>query len=358
MREQDVGTYEMLWDCRFCGTGQLLGLTHRHCPACGAAQDPQFRYYPSDDQKVAVRDHVFSGADIVCPACATPNSANAGFCIGCGSPLQGGKTAAARSDQVAGPGQGFAGESIKDAKAESRARRDAMVNSAMGRAAPKGMSKGLKIGLIIGGIAFVILAVVLTLIFWKKEVTLTVEGHAWKRSIGVEVFGAVNESAWCDQMPAKAYSVTKRKEQRSTKKIPDGEECKTRRKDNRDGTFKQVRECKTKYREEPVYDQKCRFKIDKWSEKRRAKAEGSSQDPAPSWPSVKLKKTGKCKGCEREGKRSETYTIRYEDAGTDETHECDVSLERWTSSEPGSTWTAKVGVVTSSLDCDSLVPAG
>ena len=358
MREQDVGTYEMLWDCRFCGTGQLLGLTHRHCPACGAAQDPQYRYYPSDAQKVAVADHVFHGADIVCPACATPNSANAGFCVGCGSPLQGGKAAASRADQVAGPGEGFEGESIRDAKAESRARRDAMVNTAMGRAKPKGMSKGLRLGLILGGVALLILAVVLTLVFWKKEVTLTLEGHAWSRSIGVERFEAVSESAWCDQMPAKAYAVTRTKAQRSTKKIPDGEECKMRRKDNRDGTFKEVRECTTKYREEPVYDEKCHFQIDRWVEKRRAEANGSKKEPAPSWPEVTLKKPGTCKGCEREGQRTERYTLRFVDAEHDETHECDVPLARWSSTDAGSKWTAKVGMITSSLDCDSLVPAG
>ena len=357
MGEETLGTYEMLWDCPFCGTGGLLGLTHRHCPACGAAQDPQARYYPSDEQKVAVRDHVFFGADIVCPACQTPNSARSQFCVGCGSPLQGGKAAQGRSDQVAAAGQGFVGESIKDAKAEARARQMATVEAHRGKAKPQGMSSGLKIGLIVGGVVLLVLAVVLTLVFWKKEVVLTAEGHAWSRTIGIEVFDSVSDSAWCDQMPRGAYSVSRSKEKRSTKKVPDGQECKTRRKDNRDGTFKEVKECKPKYRQEPVYADKCRFKIDKWVQRREAKAEGSSKDPAPSWPEVKLAKTGKCKGCEREGKRSESYVIRYVDPVNEETHECEVPLERWNEVEPGSKWTAKVGMVTTSLDCDSLVPA-
>jgi len=32
-------TYEMLWDCRYCGTKKLLGKTHRHCLECGGAKD-------------------------------------------------------------------------------------------------------------------------------------------------------------------------------------------------------------------------------------------------------------------------------------------------------------------------------
>jgi len=53
----------MLWDCEFCGTKKLLGKTHRFCPNCGAQQDPKARYFPSDEEKVAVKDHVYVGVD-------------------------------------------------------------------------------------------------------------------------------------------------------------------------------------------------------------------------------------------------------------------------------------------------------
>ena len=264
MREEDVGTYEMLWDCTYCGTGKLLGLTHRHCPSCGAAQDPTRRYYPSDEDKVAVHNHRFAGADLVCPGCQTPNSAASGFCTGCGMPLDGAKAAVGRSDQVAGPGQGFQGETVGAAKAEARARREAMAGSASVAVKKEGMSTGLKIGLIVGGVALVIGALLFVFVFWKKEIGLTVEGHSWERAIAVEQFKEVTESDWCDRMPRKARKLSESKAVRETKKIKDGETCKTRRKDNRDGTFKQVKECKPKFREEPVYDRKCRYKIDKW----------------------------------------------------------------------------------------------
>lgn len=93
-------TYEMLWDCRFCGTSGLLGLTHRFCPSCGAPQDPETRYFPDDDHKVAVEDHVYAGADRRCPACTTPNSAKSEFCGSRGGPLTDAAAVKAQQDQV------------------------------------------------------------------------------------------------------------------------------------------------------------------------------------------------------------------------------------------------------------------
>ncbi len=360
MRSEEIGTYEMLWDCSHCGTPKLLGIQHRHCPACGAPQDPEARYYPSEQDKVAIQDHAYQGADRLCPACNTANAAAAQFCVGCGSPMDGSvKQAVGRDEHQVADGEGFAGETAKDAKADARARRDARVQAELGQGKPdkEGMSRGLKIGLIVGGIGLVLVVLLLVLLFWKRETLIEVEGHTWERTIAVEVFKDVKDSAWCDQMPRKARRVTKKKEKRSTKKVQDGEECTKKRKDNRDGTFKEVRECKPKYREEPVYGQKCYFEVDKWVTDRTAKASGQSKDDEPRWPEVSLSKTGTCKGCEREGARSETYTLRFVDKKASEAHDCPVDREKWDQTEVGSKWTAEVGVVSTSLDCDSFKPA-
>ena len=360
MQERDAGTYEMLWDCPRCGTGKLLGVTHRHCPACGAPQDPNYRYYPSDEDKVAVQNHVYYGADKMCAGCETPNGANSTFCAGCGMPLEGAtKEVAGRGDQLAGVGEGFAGENVGAAKQELRDRRDAQVAAAQGKIGTEsGMSTGLKIALIAIPIVLVIGVLIFVLFFWKRETTVEVEGHRWKRAITVERYDTVTESDWCDSMPRGAIKISSSKEKRSTKKVKDGEECKTRRKDNKDGTFKEVKECKPKYREEPVYDQKCRYKIDKWKTVRTETAEGQSTDPKPHWPEVTLKKEGKCKGCERIGDKTATYELLFVDPKENETHECEVAEGLWGSTEVGSQWIAEVGVVSTGLDCDSFKPAG
>src|SRR5688572_6267321 len=79
--------YEMVWDCRYCGAQKLLGLTHRHCPNCGAAQDPTARYFPADDEKVAVENHVYVGADMQCRYCDAASSTRAHNCGRCGAAL-------------------------------------------------------------------------------------------------------------------------------------------------------------------------------------------------------------------------------------------------------------------------------
>ena len=38
--------YQMLWDCRFCGTERLLGITHRLLTA--GCPDPAWRYFPAE----------------------------------------------------------------------------------------------------------------------------------------------------------------------------------------------------------------------------------------------------------------------------------------------------------------------
>jgi len=357
MRQEELGTYEMLWDCTRCGTPKLLGIQHRHCPACGGPQDPDARYFPPEEEKIAVEDHMYQGADRVCSACTTANAGLAKFCVGCGSPLDGdAKEANARGDQQVETGQGFAAETAADALAESRARRAASRAEQTQAPKPAGMSRGLKIGLIVGGIALVIVVAISVLFFWKREATVTVKGHAWARSVEIEVFDEVKDSAWCDDKPRGARRVTKKQEKRSTKQIPDGETCVKKRKDNRDGTFKEVKECKPKYRDEPVYADKCYFYVDKWVTKRTPEASASDKISEPKWPEVELKKAGTCKGCEREGQRHETYTLHFVDEAG-ERYECGVERTLWDQAEIGSKWKAEVGVVTTSLDCDSFSPA-
>ena len=68
---EDDAVFEMLWECAYCGTRGLLGKTHRFCPRCGAPQDTTRRYFPSDEERVAVRDHAYVGADRLCAACGS-----------------------------------------------------------------------------------------------------------------------------------------------------------------------------------------------------------------------------------------------------------------------------------------------
>src|SRR5687768_8288081 len=110
----DGNVYEMLWDCKFCGTKKLLGKTHRFCPNCGGQQDPSCRYFPADAEKVAVQDHVYVGADKICPACQSVSAASAEFCGNCGSPLDKAASAQTLGERKAGEGKTFEADNLKE----------------------------------------------------------------------------------------------------------------------------------------------------------------------------------------------------------------------------------------------------
>src|SRR5690606_36018772 len=123
-------------------------------------------------------------------------------------------------------------------------------------------------------ILVVVLAVIAALGFgiWyrfirTKSVQLTVAAHRWERAIDVEEYAQLSEADWRDAVPGAARGVSCRDKQRSTKQVPTGEEdCRTEKKDNKDGTFEQVQKCKPIYRDEPVYDAWCTYTVQRWKQ--------------------------------------------------------------------------------------------
>ena len=162
----------------------------------------------------------------------------------------------------------------------------------------------------------------------------------------------MRESAWCDQMPSGAYSVSRRRDVRRTEKVPAGEDCVTRRHDQGDGTFRERRECTPRYRERDVYDDRCLFLIDRWTAARTAAASGRGLSPPPAWPAAPLR-AGSCRGCEREGARRESYRVDFRTADG-RAFSCTFPEERWRSIPDGSRWSLAVGALTGSPSCGSL----
>lgn len=346
-----TSVYEMLWDCRFCGTTRLLGKTHRFCPACGSPQDPSWRYYPADDEKIAVKDHLFAGTDKTCPACGSLNAANAEFCPRCSAP----QTEAATVKQL---GMRTADQGKNLDREDLLARRDAEAAvevSGLAQTAPKS-SGGVKLwqlGLIalvvavIGGGAFAF--------FSTSESTVYVGDFRWERSIDIEQMQAVSDSSVCSSMPGDAYSVSRRREQVDTRRVADGETCRRVQVDQADGTFREEQRCETKYREEPVYGEMCYYTIDRWRFERSLTTEGD-KNREPFWSAENLR-AGSCRGCQRESDRSENYLLVLQGDG-DAQYECAVDYEVWRQAQLESVWKLEVGRVMGDARCDTLEPAG
>lgn len=347
-----LGRYQMLWDCPGCGTQGLLGLDHRHCPVCGAAQDPTRRYYPTDAQKVAVADHPFHGADVQCAACDTPNAAKAVHCVNCGAPLAGSKAIVARETKDT-----TAADDAAAAVAEAEARRRAASEAASAAAAKaSGVAAPQRSGctglgmLLAGGAALAVLLVIGAFLFnqfWTRPADVVVTAHTWERTIALEALKAVSEEAWRNEVPAGASGVACHQEQRDTRQIPDGETCTNKRVDHADGTFSEVKDCQPKYRSEPVYDDKCRYTIDRWVTTDTLRAAGSGV--TASWPA-----TPALTPTLRLGARKETYTVKVRQPdGT--VADCIYDAAKWSSFADGATVSAALGGLTGNLDCDSLV---
>ncbi len=257
-----AGDYQMLWDCRFCGTKKLLGVTHRHCPNCGAAQDPAWRYFPAEGDMVALEDMPYVGADKICPACKQPNSAASTYCSECGADLATGQVA-----------QTFGKRDLGTGIAETDTRRDVVkdeFDAEMKRiGADKPRSRPVFLGLtkthlaIIGIVALVALIIggIIYAVTYRKAVSGTVEAMSWKRVVDIQVYSPFSGSGWDETVPGGAYNKDCERRQRGTKKVADGSHPECSDVDQGDGRFK--RECHevTDYRDEPEYDQWCAYTV-------------------------------------------------------------------------------------------------
>jgi hypothetical protein len=342
-------SYEMLWDCTYCGAAKLLAKTQRFCPQCGAPQDPNTRYFPDEADKVEVVGHRYEGVDKICAACQSPNGALAEFCGRCGAPLSDAARARRLSDQVRAEGGKFAASpSFRQQAAEQR-------RTAVPGKQPTARKRGYG-GIVAAVVLGLIGLVAVVLLFWTRDETVEVAGHTWRQAIQIERYGPVDESAWCDQVPGGAYGVSRHAEVRSHRQVPDGRECQMRRVDRGDGTFTEREECRPKYRSEPVYDQRCEYRIDRWRPERTAVAEG--RDLSPRWPETGVSNNGRpCLGCEREGPRDARYELLLKGQGTGREYRCALPLERWRAAGVETRWTLKVGAVDRQPRCDSLRPA-
>jgi hypothetical protein len=158
-------------------------------------------------------------------------------------------------------------------------------------------------------------------------------------------------------MPSGAYDVRRSREVRSERQIPDGETCTTRRVDQGDGTYREEQDCRPRYRSEPVYDDRCRFTVDRWEVVRELKAAGAGTAPEPHWPDLRSARLGSCRGCEREGKRREAYRVRFRTAAGKE-FDCEFPQQRWRGVAEGSRWIVKESALVGSAFCSTLKPEG
>ena len=324
-------TYQMLWNCPFCSTRGLLGVTHRHCPNCGAPQDPSKRYFPPDDQKVAVEDHKYSGADVVCPSCDVAIGRAAKHCGSCGSPLDGGKDVRLQPTQVIP-------DKAPPHPVPPPVPPPVPFPTTGQLAKPKGT--GCNPFGCLQYILYVLLAIILASccdMCSSSDAVFKVVGHSWTHEIAIESYEMSKDTSPCSKMPSSAQLVSRQARE---------PECETQKIDQGDGTYKERRECKEQ-------EALCTYKVGKWKSARTEKNSGRSVNDSPTWPSVRLSRTGTCEGCEREGAKTATYDVLLENTTSGGSHTCSFQdVSKWRSYKVGSTWNGSVSLF--GVNCGSL----
>jgi hypothetical protein len=253
--------------------------------------------------------------------------------VNCGNPRDGNAAVARVKDQIVKGGQ-IVDEVAQQAKSLRRSFRQ---------------RKPIVVAAVVA-----VIAIVLALLFIKHDVTVDVTRRTWTRAIDIERFRPQQDSAWCDQMPGDAYSVSRSREVRSHRSIPDGQECHTRRIDRGDGTFTTKNECTTKYRQEPVYSDRCRYTVDRWGVDRTAGSSGEGVSPRPTWPAVHLGSRRSGLGAEREGNRRAKNTVHLRSATqAKDTWTCDFDEDRWLALTEGTRLSVKVNML-GMISCDTL----
>lgn len=148
----------------------------------------------------------------------------------------------------------------------------------------------IETSVVIGGcvlLAAVIIGV-LYMLFSPKDYTIRVKNIRWDYVIQIQELKQVHEDGWSTP-PSNAYNVTSTLKKRGNKVV------------GKDANGKDITT--------PDYDTWYEYDIDKWVNTRTVPTYGF--DKEPYWGEVTLRSTENPRrlGCEREGKRTQTYTV-------------------------------------------------
>ena len=335
------------WDCQYCGTKGNIG-RHKACQNCGRSRPAGTKFYLPTEEEAAVMDANLlklagAGQDWVCEFCSSSNHSEAANCHYCGAPREGESPVQEIKEYGLGQAPDSGDMSFDEPPERPKPRPET---------APK---KSSKLPLIIGAalVALVIFCGLIFagfLIFGGQDVDASVSGFQWARSINVEAFQTVVEEDW--SVPAGGRLLDQRQEIRKYESVLDHYETRQRevqvqvgqetyvcgQRDLGNGFFEDI-ECtdpiyetqtesyeEAVYREEPVYETFYEYEIVKWNVVRSPTESG--QDHNAQWPPLDLGET------EREGTRSESYTIFFVENDNEE-YSLDLPFAEWQDYEMG-----------------------
>ena len=334
---------EGVWDCVYCDTKRIRGSLDR-CPVCGKTRGIDTKFYIADPKNYVDEEKakkISKNPDWLCSFCDSLNSDNINICPNCGATRTESEknyfTMHQKDNKNNTDSQHNDSEKITNDTDLNKHTANIYQNSSDNNnysfneekviSKKKNFKSILPFCIPIG--AIIALIALFTFLLLPKNVTATVDSFSWERTITIEEYKTVEESDW--SLPSTARLQYQQREIRSYNQVIDHYETKTRtyteqvidhyetrvtgHRDLGNGYFEEITqqvpvyrtETKTEtyeepvYRQEPVYDTKYYYEIDKWVLKNKEKSEGN--DKSPYWPKFTLNNN------ERQGERTSTYYI-------------------------------------------------
>jgi hypothetical protein len=346
-----MANYEGKWRCSRCSMPNLG--RNLNCQTCGVKRGDDIEFFLEDDAQ-AVNDaellrQANAGADWICRYCDGNNRSFAAQCSSCGS------LRSAKDKQLI--------EETRGVYDWSEAARKAAKNAAHQRNFQETQSKKsffssrfLKFALFGAGcLTAVFIAIFAGLVYiaslsYPTEVKVT--GLEWTRTVAVEEYKTVTETAWEGEVPSGARVQSSERAVHHTEKVTDGtrtvpetyteqvadgsESYVCGRTDKKNGYFEDKYCTRTKYKsvtrtrnktetvykDVPVYRTRYNYQIEKWVTIDEKATSGT--DFNPQWAVVQIDKT------HREGKRTESYNLIYKElSGDNKPHKIKLSAENW-----------------------------
>lgn len=328
---------EGLWDCQYCGSKAIGGLT-KHCPNCGHPQDKDTKFYMGEKKKYLdeeLAEQYGKGADWHCQYCGSMNRFHFQYCSNCASPKEVAEDDYYSLHPEAKQPQPSAEKSNQPYKDNKNAK-----SSKKNKEKKKSKKKWIILSVILLLVASALFA------FWPRTYDATVTAASWVHEIDIEAYRTVQESDWSVPDGGRVYDqktefshyeqVLDHYETRTrqvSEQVYDGEDYYTSYVDNGDGTFTEEThstpryrtEYRTEtyqepiYRDEPVYATKYYYDIDKWVVDRTERTKGVDEEPY--WPDYTLAEN------ERVGLELSTYVLGLKTE--EETYYASVPLEVW-----------------------------
>lgn len=345
-----MAVYVGRWDCNTCGYKGILG-PKTACPNCGSPRPKGVVFYQAAEKDIVQDPEVLrqakAGADWKCSYCSGHNKAWEKKCTTCGNPRN-----AAQGDASLATKE----YSLADVPTSGEIPRKRVEHP--DQIKPK---KKSKVGLLIG-VGVLVFGLLIFLLGYTKETTVSVASFEWERTIEVEQNREVTKEGW--EVPQGGRMINQYRAIHHYDKILEGYETRTRTVREEVGTEQYVcgtrslgngymedKYCTRKvyenreeeyeepiYRKEAVYRQKYKYTIYEWTAVNPLLTSGKNHDA--QWANTQaIEQDPNQRVRNKRGK----YLVFVKDKKQN-IHQEEVPLEKWKSYQIGQELKAKEGI--------------